>query len=182
MRRAPFVGVATVAGLIGVLSFHTKSLSASLATPSTTTPPRSASQGTTPSTTPSTTTPATGHSSGGSPSSPTGGSTPAAKAPSTTTTTPPTTATATGTLEQYGYGELNVKVTVSGGRIRDVTVPKLLVAEQYSQQLAQSVIPMLRSEVLKAQSANISGVSGATYTSEAYALSLQAALKQLHFA
>ncbi len=178
MRRAPFVGVATVAGLIGVLSFHTKSLSASLATPSTTTPPRSASQGTTP----STTTPATGHSSGGSPSSPTGGSTPAAKAPSTTTTTPPTTATATGTLEQYGYGELNVKVTVSGGRIRDVTVPKLLVAEQYSQQLAQSVIPMLRSEVLKAQSANISGVSGATYTSEAYALSLQAALKQLHFA
>jgi uncharacterized protein with FMN-binding domain len=178
MRRAPFVGVATVAGLIGVLSFHTKSLSASLATPSTTTPPRSASQGTTP----STTTPATGHSSGGSPSSATGGSTPAAKAPSTTTTTPPTTATATGTLEQYGYGELNVKVTVSGGRIRDVTVPKLLVAEQYSQQLAQSVIPMLRSEVLKAQSANISGVSGATYTSEAYALSLQAALKQLHFA
>ncbi len=178
MRRAPFVGVATVAGLIGVLSFHTKSLSASLATPSTTTPPRSASQGTTP----STTTPATGHSPGGSPSSATGGSTPAAKAPSTTTTTPPTTATATGTLEQYGYGELNVKVTVSGGRIRDVTVPKLLVAEQYSQQLAQSVIPMLRSEVLKAQSANISGVSGATYTSEAYALSLQAALKQLHFA
>ena len=75
-----------------------------------------------------------------------------------------------------------MKVTVSGGRIRDVTVPKLLVAEQYSQQLAQSVIPMLRSEVLKAQSANISGVSGATYTSEAYALSLQAALKQLHFA
>ncbi|MDA8276471.1 MAG: FMN-binding protein [Actinomycetota bacterium] len=177
MRRAPFVGAATVAGLIGVLSFHTKTLSSSLSSPATTAPPRSTSH----STPPSTAAPAGGAPSGGSGSSASGGTTPTTKAPPTTAG-PSSTATATGSLEQYGYGELDVKVTVSGGRIRDITVPKLLVADQYSQQLAQAAIPMLRSEVLKAQSANISSVSGATYTSEAYTLSLQAALKKLHFA
>jgi uncharacterized protein with FMN-binding domain len=39
---------------------------------------------------------------------------------------------------------------------------------------------MLRREVLAAQSAHINGVSGATYTSEAYAYSVQAALDRLH--
>lgn len=90
-------------------------------------------------------------------------------------------ATATGKGEQYGYGTLDVRVTVSGGKIVDLSVPQLQTAEQYSQQLAAQVIPMLRSEVLSAQSAQISGISGATYTSEAYAISLQSALDQLHF-
>jgi uncharacterized protein with FMN-binding domain len=40
---------------------------------------------------------------------------------------------------------------------------------------------MLRNEVLAAQSANINAVSGATYTSQAYALSVQAALDKVHF-
>jgi uncharacterized protein with FMN-binding domain len=41
------------------------------------------------------------------------------------------------------------------------------------------VIPLLRNEILSAQSARISGISGATYTSEAYAYSVQAALDTL---
>lgn len=90
-------------------------------------------------------------------------------------------ATATGTTQQYGFGELSARVTISGGRITGVTVPLLRTAEQYSQQLADQVIPMLRREVLAAQSARIQAVSGATYTSEAYALSVQAALDQVHF-
>lgn len=88
--------------------------------------------------------------------------------------------TATGAMEQYGYGELSVKVTVHGSRITAVTVPTLRTAEQYSQQLAAQVIPMLRSQVLAVDSARINGVSGATYTSEAYAYSLQSALDKLH--
>lgn len=87
---------------------------------------------------------------------------------------------AVGATEQYGYGELAVKVTVNGGRITGVTVPVIQTAEQYSQQLASQVIPMLRSEVLSGQTARINGVSGATYTSQAYATSLQAALDKLH--
>lgn len=88
--------------------------------------------------------------------------------------------TATGPTEQYGYGELAVRVTVNGGRITNVTVPTLQTAEPYSQQLAQQVIPMLRSQVLAAGGPHINGVSGATYTSQAYATSVQAALDKLH--
>jgi hypothetical protein len=87
---------------------------------------------------------------------------------------------ATGPVTPYGYGELDVRVTVSGSRITNVAVPLLRVAEPYSQQLASQVIPMLKSEVLAAGSAQINGVSGATYTSQAYATSLQAALDKLH--
>jgi hypothetical protein len=87
---------------------------------------------------------------------------------------------ATGPVTPYGYGELDVRVTVSGSRITGVTVPVLRTAEPYSQQLAAQVIPMLKSEVLAAGSARINGVSGATYTSQAYATSLQAALDKLH--
>jgi hypothetical protein len=87
---------------------------------------------------------------------------------------------ATGAVVPYGYGELSVTVTVHGGQITAVSVPLLRTAEPYSQQLAQQVIPMLRSEVLAARSAQIHGVSGATYTSQAYAQSIQSALDKLH--
>jgi uncharacterized protein with FMN-binding domain len=88
--------------------------------------------------------------------------------------------TATGAVVQYGYGELSVTVTVRGSQITAVSVPVLRTAEPYSQQLALQVIPMLRSEVLAAHSARIHGVSGATYTSVAYAQSIQSALDKLH--
>jgi uncharacterized protein with FMN-binding domain len=91
------------------------------------------------------------------------------------------TGAALGALERYGYGELAARVSISGGRITDVAVPVLRTAEQYSQQLAVQVIPTLRSEVLAAQSARINAVSGATYTSQAYAMSVQAALDKAHF-
>ena len=90
-------------------------------------------------------------------------------------------ATTLGTLEPYGYGELATRVSISGGRITGITVPVLRTAEQYSQQLAVQVIPTLRGEVLAAQSARINAVSGATYTSQAYALSVQSALDKAHF-
>lgn len=88
--------------------------------------------------------------------------------------------TATGAVVPYGYGELSVVVTVHGAQITAVSVPLLRTAEPYSQQLAQQVIPMLRSEVLAVHSAQIHGVSGATYTSQAYAQSIQSALDKLH--
>jgi uncharacterized protein with FMN-binding domain len=87
---------------------------------------------------------------------------------------------ATGATENYSYGQLAVRVTVRRGRITDVSVPYIQTAEPYSKQLAAQAIPTLRSEVLSGQSANIQGVSGATYTSEAYAQSVQAALDKLH--
>ncbi|MCL4433628.1 MAG: FMN-binding protein [Actinobacteria bacterium] len=87
---------------------------------------------------------------------------------------------ATGATEQFGYGALAVKVAVSGNKIIRVSVPYIQVADSYSGNIASQVIPMLRSQVLSLQSARINGVSGATYTSEAYAMSLQSALDKLH--
>ena len=87
---------------------------------------------------------------------------------------------ATGAVVPYGYGELSVTVTVTGNQITAVSVPVLRTAEPYSQQLAQQVLPMLRSEVLAAHSARINAVSGATYTSVAYVRSIQSALDKLH--
>ena len=117
---------------------------------------------------------------GSGPSAPVS-SPPTTTSPSTTPTVAPTGAprTALGTGENYGYGVLGVKVTVRGSRITDVSVATIHTAEQYSQQLAQQVIPLLRNEVLSAQSARINAISGATYTSEAYAYSVQAALDTL---
>jgi len=107
--------------------------------------------------------------------------------PGSTTSVPSTapaaqggTVAAVGAVEQYGYGLISVRVTVKGGRIVEVSVARLLTAESYSQSLAQQVIPMLRNEVLAAQSAQVSTVSGATYTSEAYLSSIQSALDRLH--
>jgi hypothetical protein len=113
----------------------------------------------------------------GTPSGLAGGSAPA--------TPPPGGATgparsAAGAVEQYGYGQLSVTVTVRGNQIVAVSVPVLHTLDPFSQQLAQQAIPMLRSEVLAAHSAQIHGVSGATYTSQAYAQSLQSALDKLH--
>ncbi len=76
-------------------------------------------------------------------------------------------------------GDLQVKVTASGGRITAVGMARLNLNGPQSQQLSDSVIPQLEQQTLAAQSANIQGVSGATYTSQAYATSLQAALDQL---
>lgn len=93
---------------------------------------------------------------------------------------PPTgTRSVQGPVEPYGYGQLAVSVTVTGGRITKVTVPTLQTPDSYSQSIAEQAIPMLVQQALQAQSANIQGVSGASYTSEGFAMSLQAALHQL---
>jgi uncharacterized protein with FMN-binding domain len=110
----------------------------------------------------------------------TGSQHPAAPAAPAVQAGPGAVRSAVGVSEQFGYGVLDVKVTVSGNRITDVSVPALQVAEPTSQQICDQAIPLLRSEALVAQSGRIDGVSGATYTSEAYAMSLQAALDALH--
>ena len=173
MRRFPVVMGATVAGLAGVLTFHSQSTAHALAAGSlpvaggtpTTAPPTTAP----PTTAPPTTAPPT-----------TAPPTTAPPQATQSTQAAPVTASATGASEQYGYGVLAVKVTVIGSKITNTQVVGLQTAESYSQQIADQAIPYLRSQALAAQSANINGISGATYTSEAYATSLQSALNKLH--
>jgi len=123
---------------------------------------------------------------GGSPSLRASTGRPSSRPPPPASASPPTTrpgatSSALGASEQYGFGVLSVTVTVTAHHIDNVTVTRLQTAESYSQSLAEQAIPILRNEVLAAQSAQVNAVSGATYTSEAYAYSVQSALDQLHW-
>jgi uncharacterized protein with FMN-binding domain len=76
------------------------------------------------------------------------------------------------------FGENQVQVTIANGRITEVKALQLPYDRQRSAEISQYAGPQLRQEVLQAQSAHINIVSGATYTSEAYAQSVQDALHQ----
>lgn len=86
--------------------------------------------------------------------------------------------TVTGPVVQTRFGPVQVQVTIAGGKITDVTALQLPNDRQRSAEISGIVEPMLRSEALTAQSAQIDLISGATYTSDAYAQSLQSALDQ----
>jgi uncharacterized protein with FMN-binding domain len=85
-------------------------------------------------------------------------------------------AAATGDAIQYQYGILQLKATLTAGRLSGVTVVRLEPEPGRSEFIDAQAIPLLRAEALKARSANVDVISGATYTSEAYARSLQSAI------
>lgn len=82
----------------------------------------------------------------------------------------------TGSEVQTRWGPVQVKVTVSGGRVTDVAAVEYPTENPRDQQINSYALPQLRTEALAAQSADIDTVSGATYTSEGYKQSLQSAL------
>lgn len=97
--------------------------------------------------------------------------------PTATTTTSPE--TYVGTVEYNRYGAVQATLTVSGGKITAVAI-SAPEDNPRSADINMQAIPILQSETLQAQSANIDIVSGATYTSDSYEQSLQAALAQAH--
>ena len=83
----------------------------------------------------------------------------------------------------YNYGILSVSVTVSGKKITKVGIASLDDGGNFrSQSIDQQSIPILEQQALQAQSANIQGVSGASYTSAGFEQSLQSALSKLGLA
>jgi uncharacterized protein with FMN-binding domain len=87
------------------------------------------------------------------------------------------TKTITGPSVHMRWGNVTVTIRVSGRRLVDLSgsVPS---HKPRSNSINRRALPILRSEALKAQSARIYTVSGATLTSNAYATSLNAALHQ----
>ena len=81
-----------------------------------------------------------------------------------------------GSVVQTRFGSVQVQITVQAGKITDVTALQLTDAERKSVQISNRAAPLLRDEVLQAQSADVQTISGATVTSDAYLNSLQAAL------
>lgn len=80
----------------------------------------------------------------------------------------------TGPAENTQYGEVQVQITVSNGKITNAngSLP------QGGDSIAQNALGQLNQEVVSAQSANIQSVSGASYTSQGYIGSLQQAINQ----
>ncbi|KQN90875.1 FMN-binding protein [Arthrobacter sp. Leaf69] len=89
-----------------------------------------------------------------------------------------TTATGTfaGSAVQTRFGTVQVQITVNAGAITDVTALQLTDDDRKSVQISNRAAPLLRDEVIKAQSAQVQTISGATVTSDAYLSSLQGAL------
>ena len=168
MKRMPIVLAATAAGLATVLGFHTQKMSSNVLSGLS----GASGAGTTPTSSPS------GAGSGTSTTTAAGSSTTPGST-STSTTTAAGTRTALGADVPYRYGELELQVTATGGRITNVQPAIDTAFDPRSSQVNSYAEPLLQSQTLQAQSANINGVSGATFTSQAYVQSLQAALDKL---
>ncbi len=168
MRRAVIATVGTVVGLVALLDYkssgtvHTSSVAvgASSGSASTTTPTTAPSSATT-------TTPAAAGSST---------TTPATTAPATTA--PATTKEVTGENVSYRYGTIEVRITDQGGKITAITIPSETATDPRSESINSQAIPILTQEALKAQGMNFDVVSGATYTSDAFAQSFSNALSK----
>jgi uncharacterized protein with FMN-binding domain len=81
-----------------------------------------------------------------------------------------------GSVVQTRFGAVQVQITVKAGAITDVTALQLTDDDRKSVQISNRAAPLLRAEVIKAQSAQVQTISGATVTSDAYLSSLQGAL------
>jgi uncharacterized protein with FMN-binding domain len=193
MKRAGMVAVATVAGFAGLMSFHSKPARLSLSSLGVTTTTRASSATTSgggtragsssTSTSTTTTTSPPVHATTTTTTAPvhsTSTSSPTTTTPTTTTTAPTTTRTVVGTAVNYSYGTLAVSVTGSASHITNVSIASISDGgDSRSQSIDEYAIPLLESQALSAQSANIQGVSGASYTSAGFEQSLQSALLKL---
>jgi uncharacterized protein with FMN-binding domain len=157
MKRVLLSTIATIAGLVALLSFKTHGQSLP--------------------------TPAGGLPAAGLPTTSTAPSTPSSVNASQT---PPRSAKRTtvgprtylGAAIQTPYGVVQVKVAATGSKITNVSFQQLTAFDGRSQEINSQAAPILLQETLTAQNAHIDTVSGATYTSDGYVQSLQSALDQ----
>jgi major membrane immunogen (membrane-anchored lipoprotein) len=162
VRRIVVALVGTVAGLLGLFSYHTSLAGAG----SVTTAPALGA----------TTAPAAtggsssgGFSSGGSSS---GGSSSGSSAGGSRTVT--------GAVAQTRWGPVQVRLRISGGKITAADAVQYPNGNGMDQRINSYALPVLAREVLAAQSGNIDLVSGATVTSDGYVTSLQSAIDKAH--
>ena len=160
MKKRPFLIVSgTVVGTVGVLSYIPTSTQAlaPLQTPNAAPTPTAQSQV-----------------QAGAPAS----ASSAATKTTSTSTTMTGMRTIAGSTVQTQFGPVQVQITVRGSkiiRVRALQTPHGGLSSQINQQ----AVPYLIQETLAAQSANIQGVSGATYTSDGWVRSLLSAMAKI---
>jgi uncharacterized protein with FMN-binding domain len=158
VRKIVVALVGTVAGLLGLFSYHTSLAGAGSVT-------------TAPALGASTAPAATGGSSTGGSS--TGGT-------STGGTSTGGSRTVTGAVAQTRWGPVQVRLKISGGKITAADAVQYPNGNGRDQQINSYALPVLAREVLAAQSGDIDLVSGATVTSDGYVTSLQSAIDKAH--
>ena len=190
IRKTALLVTGTVAVVVGVVSYNPPQLSATIAPAGATPQPQSSTQTTT-------------HNNKQTPAQPAPTSSSSKKASSKTTSTTiqtqnqntqevtasPTpvattkqssgiTGTFKGDTSQTRWGPVQVEITLTNGKITDVTTLQYPNGDRKSMNISNRVIPWLQEETLQVQSANISGISGATYTSTGFQSSLASALQK----
>ena len=104
----------------------------------------------------------------------------------TTGTPPPTPApqgqykdgSYTGSVADAFYGPIQVKATISGGKLTDVQFLQYPNKVGHTLEVSQSAMPILKQEAIAAQGAKVNTISGATQTVDGFVQSLTSALAQ----
>jgi len=174
MKRAALVGAGTLAGVAAILTLNPEGTTATSAAA---TPATSSSTGTSDSSSSSTSSGSSSGATSGSSGSTSSGSTSSGSSSSTGSGTD---GTYTGDAVDvgHGYGTIQVQVTVSGGKVTDITALAVPQNDPRSAQISSYAVPQLVSQAIEAQSSSISGLSGATFTSNGFGQSLASALTQ----
>jgi len=188
IRKTALLVTGTIAGVVGVLSYNPPQLNASIAPTGNATQPQnspSADVGTQASKSPAQPAPTTStpkKSSTNTTSANAQTTNASASASPTPTATPTKVAGVSGTFKgdtsQTRWGPVQVEIVVTNGKITDVKTLQYPNGDRRSQNISSQVIPWLQEETLQVQSANISGISGATYTSGGFKASLASALQK----
>jgi uncharacterized protein with FMN-binding domain len=99
------------------------------------------------------------------------------QAPATTPAAPVTNSingTFSGPVVDVSYGNVQVQITVTNGKITDAQA--LIAPTGKNDKYTKKALPGLKQQTLAAQSTNIQGVSGASYTTYGWRKSLQGAM------
>lgn len=86
--------------------------------------------------------------------------------------------TYTGNLIDAYYGNVQVQAVISNQKISKVNVLSFPSDNNTSQRINSRAVPILKKEAIQAQSAQVNGISGASFTSQGFTMSLSSALSQ----
>ena len=188
IRKTALLVTGTIAGVVGVVSYNPPQLNASIAPAGTTPAPQESTQTSTQSPAQPAPTASTTKKASTKNSSTTSQSQNQNTASQEATSSPAPVATMkqssgiTGTFKgdtsQTRWGPVQVEIVVTNGKITDVKTLQYPNGDRKSLNISNQVIPWLQEETLQVQSANISGISGATYTSMGFQNSLASALQK----
>jgi uncharacterized protein with FMN-binding domain len=178
VKRIVFFLLATVSAVVLMFGYHTSTSGPEAAVPVNGSVSGSVSSAPTP-----TPTAGAGSGSGGEGGDDSSAATPTPTASPTPSATSPapsasTTSTVTGDVAQTQWGPVQVQLTLQAGKITDVSVVQYPNGNHRDVEINDYALPVLIDETVKAQSAQIDMVSGATVTSDGYIRSLQSALDQ----